>query len=301
MKNSIVLALGVIAILFSSCSDDDKNISPIPGTTETDITLNISGLEDLGEDYAYEGWIIVDGAPVTTGIFNVDSNGNLSETTFTLDSDDVNAATAFVLTIEPSPDNDPAPSAVHILAGDIENTTGLLTVDHPAAINTNFENATGSYILATPTDGGSDTDENSGLWFLDISAGPGPGLDLPALPEGWAYEGWAVIDGVPVSTGTFIENTGADDFDGFSGAQNGPPFPGEDFLVNAPEGLTFPVDLAGETAVISVEPVPDNSPTPFLLKPLVGPIPVGALDHTLYEMNNNATATNPTGTVNIIK
>jgi hypothetical protein len=72
-------------------------------------------------------------------------------------------------------------------------------------------------------------------------------------------------------------------------------FPGEDFLENAPAGLTFPTDLAGGVAVISIEPDPDNSTDPFTLKPLVGNIPADAVDHTLYQMGNNA-AGFPTGT-----
>ena len=46
--------------------------------------------------------------------------------------------------------------------------------------------------------------------------------------------------------------------------------PGEDFFLNAPSGETFPLDVRGRTVVISVEPVPDNSPAPFAMKPLVG-------------------------------
>jgi len=141
------------------------------------------------------------------------------------------------------------------------------------------------------------TDENSGIWWLDPAAGPGAGLDLPTLPDGWVYEGWAVVNGMPISTGTFTAVDAADNSAPFSGSMAGPAFPGEDLLENAPSGLTFPLDLAGGTAVISIEPSPDNSTNPFLLKPLVGGIPMDATDHTAYNMDNNATATNPTGSV----
>ena len=46
--------------------------------------------------------------------------------------------------------------------------------------------------------------------------------------------------------------------------------PGEDFFLNAPVGETFPLDVRGRMVVISVEPVPDDSPAPFAMKPLVG-------------------------------
>ncbi len=276
----LFLALG----FFSSCNDDDTDN---PSVEMASFDLSLDGLEDLGSAYAYEGWIIVDGSPVTTGVFTIDADGNASASNFEVAKSDLDAATAFVLTIEPSPDNDPAPSAVHILAGDISGGSADLTIDHGAALATDFNSVGGNYILATPTDS-DETNENSGIWFLDNSSGIAQeGLDLPSLPEGWMYEGWVVIDGVPVTTGTFSSASGADNFDGFSGANGGPPYPGEDFLQNAPSGLSFPVDLSGKTAVISVEPFPDNSPAPFALKPLVGAIPENAPTHSIIEIGQN--------------
>jgi len=291
---SKIFLLSVLAVFsLASCGDDEV----LSTTQTTSLDLSLTGLEDLGSDYAYEGWVIVDGAPVSTGVFSVDANGTPTQLNFELSQDNFDGASTFVLTIEPSPDPDPAPSKVHILAGDFDGDQAGLSVDHGAALGNDFSSATGNFILATPTDGGSDTDENSGVWWLDPSAGPGAGLNLPELPEGWAFEGWAVIDGKPLSTGTFTSVAGSDDFSGFSGTAGGPAFPGEDFLTNAPDGLTFPVDLSDKTVVISIEPVPDNSAAPFRLKPLVAQVPTDALDHTVYTMNNNAEATNPFGMV----
>ena len=277
-----------MSIGFASCSDDEDNNV----TTET-LTVDLTGLENLGAGYAYEGWVIVEGAPVTTGVFTVNDDGVLSQTSF--DVPRLSDASTFVLTIEPSPDNDPAPSAVHIVAGDFSGNTASLDVGHDAAIGDDFESSTGKFILATPTDS-DDTNEYSGVWFLDNSSGaPAAGLDLPTLPEGWIYEGWAVIDGSPVTTGKFRNASGADDAAPYSGPNNGPAYPGEDFLINAPAGKSFPTSL--DVAVISIEPVPDNSAAPFVLKPLVAPISAGAEVHTALSMNNNAVATNPQGTV----
>ena len=284
----------VVAIFFTGCSEDEA----IVPDTVSELTVDIQGLEDLGDDYAYEGWLIVDGSPISAGIFRVDAEGNLSQSTFNIDQDDLDRASAYVLTIEPSPDNDPNPSSVHILAGDFSGNSASLRVDHGSALGTDFTASTGSYILATPTDGGSETNELSGVWWLDPSAGPEAGLKLPTLPNGWEYEGWAVVDGRAVSTGKFTSVSGPDDFSGFSGTEaDAPPFPGEDLLINAPSGLTFPTDLSGGLVVISVEPSPDNSEAPFLLKPLVGMVPSSAAHHTLYGMDNNASSTNPSGTI----
>lgn len=290
MKNLLkIIIVFAFAFTVTFCSDNDDE----PSTKN--LVLNIAGLENLGNDFVYEGWIIIAGAPVSTGVFTVNDAGVLSQTNFTLEKNQLEAASTFVLTIEPKVDNDPAPSKVHILAGDFLGNSGQLTISHGAALANNFENAAGKYILATPTDG-SDNNENSGVWFLDLSTGsPTVGLNLPILPEGWKYEGWIVTSGQPVTSGKFTSATGEDDFNGFSSTMAGPPFPGEDYLVNAPAGLTFPLNLAGGKAVISIEPDPDNSPNPFLLKPLVADIPVNAIDHTTYSLGKNLSF--PTGTV----
>ncbi len=273
-----LISFSLLATLFISCGDDEP--------TTDNLTLNISGLEDLGESAVYEGWIMVDGAPQTTGTFTVNESGDLSKNSFELDAEALEKATAFILTVEPSPDPSPAPSDVHILAGDFSENEAGLTIGHEAALGNDFSSSAGKYILATPTDM-DDSNEASGIWFLDNSSGaPEVGLELPTLPAGWAYEGWAVIDGIPVSTGTFTSVTGQDDSAVFSGA-GGPPFPGEDFLNDAPAGLSFPTDLSGGKAVISIEPVPDNSPDPFVLKPLVGDIPAAAPVHSVLTIDQH--------------
>lgn len=291
-KLNTLLLFSLFGMFFMvGCDDDDVDV-----TTET-LEVDIDGLQNLGDDYAYEGWLIVSGNPVTTGTFTVNDNGDMSETSFEVDEGDAENASAFVLTIEPSPDNDPAPTNVHLLAGDFSGNSAILSVGHSSALGTDLTSAEGSYILATPTNG-MNTNENSGIWFLELPAPPEASLVLPNLPAGWIYEGWVVKDGTPITSGKFDDPSAADQFDGYSADMaSAPPFPGEDFLQNAPAGITFPFDLAGGMAVISVEPVPDNSPMPFLLKPLVGSIPDTATDHTNYNMNNNAANTNPDGTV----
>lgn len=259
------------------------------------LTLDITGLTSLGENAAYEGWIIVDGSPISTGIFGVNEEGELMKTKFNINKNDLAAATTFVLTVEPFPDPDPMPSATHILAGDFMGEIADLTIGHPAALGDDFTTSTGEYILATPSTTTMD-DELSGVWLLNPNMGdPIPGLDIPELPAGWKYEGWAVIEGIPVTTGKFLDPAMADESNYYSGSEPTPPFPGEDFIENAPQGLTFPTSLEDDLIVLSVEPEPDNSDMPFLLKPLVALVPNPAMDHIVYAMDNNAEETNPTG------
>ncbi len=278
MIRKLFFTLTVISLLFISCSSDDDNTP-----TNANLTLNLAGLEALGNDYVYEGWIIVDGSPVTTGVFSSVSFPQ----TFSVNASMLANASTFVLTIEPAVDPDPNPSATKILSGDFSGNSANVNSD---AFVGDFSNASGKYILATPTDT-DDSNEASGVWFLDNSSGSAvAGLNLPSLDEGWKYEGWAVIDGQPFSTGTFSAADAADDNASSSpykgDANDGPPFPGEDYLQNAPAGLSFPTDLKGTTIVISVEPNPDNSPAPFTFKPLAHMVPQNAENHSVLNMDD---------------
>ena len=276
MIKKMFLAILAIGISATSCSNDDDN-----APTNANLTLNINGLEALGSDYVYEGWIIVDGAPVSTGTFSSVAFPQI----FSVNADQLNDATRFVLSIEPANDPDPAPADTKLLVGDF--TGNSANVDS-AGIVADFASASGKYILATPTDSDM-TNEASGVWFLDNSSGSAvTGLILPALSAGWHYEGWVVFDGTPVSTGTFTDASMADDnattspFKGSVG--NGPGYPGEDYVTGTAAGVVFPTDLKGRTVVISVEPSPDDSAAPFVLKPLAHMVPTDAADHTVISM-----------------
>ncbi len=199
MIKKTFLVLFLLGLITTSCNNDDDN----PPTT-ADLTLILNGLEELGIGFVYEGWIIVDGSPISTGTF---SSVTFPQS-FTVNATQLENATTFVLTIEPAIDEDPSPAATKILVGDFSGNTANVNSNGTVA---DFGNATGKYILATPTDN-DDTNEASGIWFLDNSSGSAvAGLNLPTLNDGWKYEGWAVINGTPISTGTFLMTDTADD------------------------------------------------------------------------------------------
>ena len=113
-----------------------------------------------------------------------------------------------------------------------------------------------------------------------------PGLHLPELPAGWLYEGWVEISGQALTTGRFFEVFGHD----FDSPHNGPlpvpAVPGEDYILNAPEGLAFPTDIRGGRIFISVEPYPDDDPKPFSISPLLGTIPTQGGYRITYRLEN---------------
>ncbi len=275
-KKTIVGVLAIGAIV-ASCNNDDDAGSP---SVNSDLTLELSGLEALGTGYVYEGWIVVPGetVPVSTGVFT----SVTFPQTYAVDKEQLDSATAFVLTIEPAGETGEAaaaPSNTKLLKADF-GTTNIANVGvDPISIEGDFADAAGNFFLRAPTDEALGTvnngnDEN-GVWFGLPGTPPVASLVLPKLDTGWKYEGWVVDGKELISTGTFTMVNTADDnagaADGFSEtAFDGPPLPGEDFFRNAPEGVTFPLDVRGKAVIISVEPFPDDSAAPFVLKPLSG-------------------------------
>ena len=274
--------------------------SQAPAQDGPTLSLHFDNLMPLNEavDGLYEGWAIVDGAPVSTGVFNVNDMGEPvypgggSVIEEFIPASNITGATDIKISLEPVGDSDPGPSGLIVLGGAVsdemaELMTGLEAVDATTAC----------YILATPSDNHvDDMNDDQGIWYLAMP-GPEPGfMDLPDIGPSWTYEGWVVdISGgapMPYSTGTFSV---ADDFDSDAAGPmgGGPPFPGQDF-VEYQGGPVLDLDTGSFMAVVSIEPVPDNSPAPFQFKPLAGLIPEDGVGG-MHFLNNQTTATFPSG------
>jgi len=123
------------------------------------------------------------------------------------------------------------------------------------------------FVYTTPTDADTSHDnELSGIWFANPPDLTSPGLDsLPSLPSGWIFEGWAKHGSVLLSMGKFGARSGPDLAKNYYSG-TGPAFPGEDFLINAPAGITFPFQFSeGDTVMVSLEPEDDFDLTqPFI-------------------------------------
>jgi len=267
------------------------------------VVLSFTNLAPLNEatEGHYEGWAIVGGMPVSTGNFNINMDGDPVELgggaviDEFMAGQDITSATAIKITIEPPGDPDPAPSGLVIVGGDVAGNVASLVAGVPE-LNTLSNMTTGAFLLATPSDNDTNTmNDDMGIWWLTMP-GPMPGLlNLPDIGPKWQYEGWAVdVSGspIPYSTGTFQMASQTDsDAAGCNGG--GPPFPGQDF-VPFQCGPVLDLDTGDFAAVITIEPVPDNSPMPFQLKPLAAGIPTDALGQN-NPMMNQVAATFPTG------
>ncbi len=271
-----------------------------------ELTLSFDNLMPLNEstDGLYEGWAIIDGAPVSTGVFNVDGSGNAvmpgggAPISFMVD-DNIGTASAIKISLEPVGDSDPGPSGLIVLTGDVDGDTIALKAALPGLDM--LMTSAGSYILATPSDNAMDTtNDDQGIWFLSMP-GPMEGLtNLPDLGPNWVYEGWVVdVSGsspMPYSTGTFTSGAGFDS-DAAGCMAGGPPFPGQDFVAYQCD-TEMDLDTGDFAAVISIEPVPDNGAGPFMFKPLAGMIPVDGLNGSNM-IGNQVADTFPTGSAMI--
>ncbi len=251
------------------------------------MVISFDGLAPLGDAGVYEAWFVdADGNPVSGGTFDT----NAGPVEFEL-PDGIPDAVEVVVSIET--DDDPAPSNTIVLSGAMNGNSADLTTGGIA----DFSDASGQYILATPTDGdGPPENERSGVWWTILPRQQS--LFLPELGEGWEYEMWQTIDGIEVAGGKFTDTFASDDAALYSGPETAPPLVGEDYLLNAPEGLTFPVDLRGTTTFISVEPVPDPSPESSGIVPLSGIVPGDAEDHNPLSVENLSDAL-PTATITV--
>ncbi len=253
------ILLGVFAI---SCSSDD-------GPPVATLQLETIGLETLTGGTTYQGWLIVDGQPTPTDKFT-NPSGIVRLNVF---EEDLEAASQFILTIEPRGDIDNGPSDAKILTGNFNGTSAQLIFQTVVA---DISSVSGQFYLDTPTDDVNDLDNGNdefGVWFRDGT--DAPGLSLPPLASGWKYEGWVDFGTKILSTGTFSEVNVTDDGNFYKGSGGTvPAFPGEDFLILPSQipvtGITLPAEVTSKKVFITIEPFQDNDPEPFFIQPLEG-------------------------------
>ena len=72
----LILIIGLTTTI--SCSNDD---SPAVVAQKT-LTLKLNWLEDVGENFIYENWLIVDGSAVAAGTFQLIQKGHCQKLNF---------------------------------------------------------------------------------------------------------------------------------------------------------------------------------------------------------------------------
>jgi len=300
-----------LSLSLNGC-DTGNEITNLDGSST--ITLSVNGLEPITGGLNYHAWLVHGSDGNTFGfplaVFNINEDGQMvdpvADTLLTgpYQADvDASDAQGIAISLEVSNQLLEISSFTFILSGEFIQGTADMTGDDFFALNRDFSNAAGKFILATPTDDVPDNELN-GIWFMDPTADPvEAGLQLPPAPNGWIYEGWVDADGQAVSTGRFVLSIEPDSTAFYSSlvAPDPPLFPGEDFLFNAPQGVTFPLDLSGASVFVTIEPWHDYDrypEEPFYLRILEGQIPAEPATQVPYGMTSLASQL-PTGTATI--
>lgn len=299
MKRNLMPVLALMVLFAAGCDSGDVIEQEV---AKVQIRLELENLQPLQDGYTYQAWAKIGFQTLPSERFNVvengsfvNSSGQFIQNAFIF-AEDISDASEVFITIEDKRDSDETPSGTIVMAGDVTASTAILSANHPLALDASFEGQSGSFMLLNWVSGAS-VDETSGLWFIDGSrTAPSAGLSLPSLPDGWTYEGWIESGGTFVSTGTFRDNSGHD-LERLYSSSDTPPFPGEDFLENAPEGVTFPLDPSGGTVRVSVEPFPDDTVLPYGIFVLSGAVPATPTAGTSYPLAADVSA--PTGTATL--
>ena len=285
MKNILLSIFGIAILLLNGC-DYFENSDTIDSAT---IEITISGLPAIPDSMTYVAWfdnedskidsVKIHSADAVDGKFYYKSEMPLS---------DIQQAQLFWLTIEE--ENAVNDSTFNIsdrivLGGRFALGGCNLAIGEKALT---FDTYSVTFNLLTPTDG-PNLNETSGVWFVEIdTAGEfSTGLNIPELYGGWIYEGWVEINGEYLSTGRFESTVGADLSKLYGSPGAGLPYPGEDFLLNAPQGITFPLDLSGKMIYISAELNDGRNygEVPYIIL-FEATVPVNPETRVAYEMVN---------------
>lgn len=150
---------------------DQNDESSSDATKVVTLEAGDAALPALGDSRIWEGWLIVDGEPTSTGHFRADDEK--TSYSFEVPADEANNAAKFVLTIEPADEPEGTPSSQKYLAGSfVDGTADISTQNGPTLAGEDLSDVSGQFFLAAPSGRNNPTtDYRNGIWFIDNSGG----------------------------------------------------------------------------------------------------------------------------------
>jgi len=311
----ILLLLVPLLIALGGCEltevEDGANVS--------ELQMSVTGLKALPDTLTYTAWILKydQVKQVNVGYLidpiTVDAQGSATITSKYISFEALQSATGVLLTAEKktrfiyasqaeedSLRNAMRPSSRKILTGAFGSNSTDLSVNN---VISNLSTISGVVTILTPTDGNSDQNEASGIWFadsIDRADGPLAGLNLQDANDGWSYYAWIETNGTMLQIGGFTKAGGSDDFAGYSDiAAAGLGFPGEDFLTNAPAGVTFPLNLSGAKVIVTAQPDFIAEPQDYV-RLMEADLPSSLTRGTQVQLNVVYGDNSPSGSANIV-
>lgn len=294
----------VVSLALVGCPG--RPVAPIPSpVSQAQVALShLPPLKPAQGHYAL--WAIADATTSEGVAFLVAEDGHLTDlagspwdgrATFALPRADLKELR---LTQEPPAASHRTPSKQLLLKGPVQSGKADLALAAPFEPGA-LETSTGSYLLDNPST--ESLADMNGVCFMNERRSGG-GLQVPfPPPEEWGYESWIELKGKMLPLGKFVDPDGPDDWNGYSGRM--PPFPGEDFNENLPEGITggfnLP-DLRGARLIISVESrsLKREEVYPSAIRLFEATIPLDAEHYKAYPMRNVAAEGLPGGTATLV-
>jgi hypothetical protein len=139
--------------------------------------------------------------------------------------------------------------------------------------------------VASPDGLGTDFADASGLYVLDSGSSASLSFRVPGLHPGYSYQAWVIRDGAATSLGTF------------GGSPVMAPKEGEmhkhvhmttDHGLHTHEIAVEGTDLRGATLLLTLEPIPDDSPEPFGVKLLETRVAASAEVGAQYQIGRSS-------------
>lgn len=302
MRRSRYLLLACALVALGSCGDTPTEITPLTRAVGEvqGVMLNVDNLApvDPATQGVYTLWALMErNQTERLGQFAIDSSGDVVDENGTpierFQSDEFaeRKTLRILVTIELAGLDRDSPQGLQVLSGTVIEGVADLTVP----ISTTITEAGGNLRVFTPTDGPG-TNETSGFWAVALDGSPS--IDLPDSTGALVFETFVEIDGNLISVGRFESPDEADDRNPFSSEEfPAPERPGEDLLLNAPEGLSFPADLSGARVTISLEDRFSIFRNRSQLIVLEAMLPQNLSPDQIVPFTNRAEETFPTGRV----
>lgn len=230
----------------------------------------------------------VDVAGVITALDNADVSGSDIEVSFDLS----NAETAGVTVV----DNEG--NGIEILRGNVSHGVAALE----SSFVENYVDARGGFTLMSPSDK-NENNELSGIWFVEQRENQNfPSLGIPEAPVGWEYYAWIEQNAELFPIGVFTDPVTEDSGNPFSGSEDVPLFPGEDFIYvehNSNDGTdeTTEIQLNTLDTQVIVALQPNGLSTDYRVNVFKKAIPVDATANTVYELENIVERFLPSGLI----
>lgn len=295
-----LLLVALMLAGLAACGDTPTEITPLPraiGEVQG-VLLQADNLRPLDPDTqgVYYLWALLErNRAELLGSFAIDESGEIVDDNgapidiFRSNEFSVRKTLRLLVTIElpgPAPES---PSGMQILSGTVIDGVSNLTVP----ISRTIADASGSLRVFTPTDGPG-TNEVSGFWFMNVDGEAT--LRLPDTTGALVYETFIELGGQAIPLGRFERGDQEDDANQFSAEQvEAPERPGEDLLMDAPEGLTFPTDISGARVTVSLEGRSNDFVSRSQLIVLEAFLPAGLTANTIVPLANIANQTFPSG------